>query len=443
MKRCHFFNDISGVSLMYDAILFIVLVSFAGVILLPLSQTPIAMKGSIDKHREQVVDNALHTFLVSKMDLFQYRFCGNLVDDVANSIGINVSSGGLYESFTEWLLAHEQRHKTYATLLAENLGCQFQLPFSFFGMDRLNVFTQDYDQQLHDEINWFFTGLFGEKYRYNLTALWHPIKGIRFGGELFVGMRPPTKDCFVAQTVIMMPYTPAFSVHNYSVVFTKQWMRRELFSKDDVFGNSSIPAITNMSLIFHNYSNALPPFHIKENATKAFQENLSDLMHGFLIDGIKDDTNVLVFPGIVSLSISYGFEKIQNIATQFLDQTLDDSLGETSRMIDRLFGNLNTTITNPFSQTILEQLNSTISSLINKSVLSLNEALEACEELIKEHVTVLISKDLNAVVESLVHNLFDIVETFVDFYEMLIDFLFDRISLNKAEVTLTIWVVRE
>lgn len=443
MKRFHFFNDSSGVSLMYDAILFIVLISFSGVILLPLLQTPIAMKGSIDKHREQVVDNALHTFLVSKVDFFRYRFCGSLVDDVANCIGINVSSGGLYESFTEWLLAHEQRHKTYATLLAENLGCQFQLPFSFFGMDRLNLFTQDYDQQLQGEINRFFTCLFGEKYRYNLTALWHPIKGIRFGGELSVGMRPPSKDCFVAQTVIMMPYTPVFSVHNYSVVFTKQWMRTELFSKDGVFGNSSIPAITNMSLIFDNYSNALPPFHKKENATKAFQENLSGLLHGFLIDGIKNDTNVLMFPGIVSLSIRYGFEKIQNISMQFLDQTLDDSFGGTSTMIDRLFGNLNTTIPNPFSQTILEQLNSTICSLLNKSVISLNEALDACEDRIKKHVTVLISKDLDAIIQTLVHTLFDTIEYFLDFYEMLIDFLFDRISLNKAEVTLTIWVVRE
>jgi hypothetical protein len=443
MKRRTFLENTSGISLMYDAILFVVMVSLAGVILLPLSQTPIARKSSVDKHREDVVDNALHTFFVSRPDVFRYRFCGTLLDDVAKRIGINVSSDGLYGAFTEWLLAHEQRHKTYATLLAENLGCQFQLPFSFFGIDRLNLFTEEYDFQLRNETERFFRGLFGEKYHYNLTSWWHPIKGIRFGGEFSVGMHPPTKDCYVAHTYIIMPYTPAFSFHNHTVVFTKQWLRNQLFSKDGEFGNSSIPAIANMSFIFENYTNAIPPFDTKENVTKAIQENLSFLLYGFLIDGIIDDTKSLVFPGIVSLCIGYGFETIQNIAIQFIDQALDELFGETIRTIDRLFGSLNTSTTNPYSNTLLEQLNGTISSILNTSFLTLNDALDACETFIKEHMTVLFSEYLDALLESFVNTLLDIIDTINGFNEMLLDFLFDRISLNSAEVMLTIWVVRE
>ena len=110
----------------------------------------------MDKHREELVDETLHTFLVTRADYFEYRFCGNLIDDVAGRIGIDNTSDGLYGSLTHWLLAHEQRHKTYATLLAENLGCQFRLPFSFFGTNQLNIFTGDFDRQLRNETETIF-----------------------------------------------------------------------------------------------------------------------------------------------------------------------------------------------------------------------------------------------------------------------------------------------
>jgi hypothetical protein len=205
-------------SLMHDVILFFIMVSLAGVILLPLSQRTIVIDTSLDKHREDVVDNALQTFLVSRSDLFQYRFCGTLIDDVAKSIGIDTSSEGFYESITAWVLAHEQRHKTYATLIAEDLGCQFQLPFSFYNMNRLNILTIDYDRQLQNETKRFFSSYFGEKYQFNFTAWWHPIKGIFLGGSFSVGDHPPTKDSYVAQQHLMMPFTPIFSYKNHTVV---------------------------------------------------------------------------------------------------------------------------------------------------------------------------------------------------------------------------------
>jgi len=428
---------------MYDAILFIVMVSLAGVILLPLLQTPIALESSVDKHRENVVDTALHTFLVSRADLFSYRFCGVFIDDIAQHIGINVSSDGLYACFTEWLLAHEQRHKTYATLLAENLGCQFCFPFSFFGMNRLNMLTEEYDQTLQDEVDRFFGYLFGEKYCYNLTAWWHPIKGIAFGGEFSVGLRPPTKDCYVAQSILMMPYTPIFSFQNHTIVFTKRWIQEHLFSKDGVFGKSSIPAIENLSCIFENYTEGISPFDTEENATRAMQENLSVLVYGFLIDGIRDDTNGSVFPGVVHMSLLYGFEKIKNFTTNLLDHALDELFGGVVRTIDRVFGGLNTSIAHPVSTTILDQINATMHSVMNTSFISLNEAFNACEVFLKDQITLLVSEYLDPLLKSFVNILIDMGTTLTEFFEMLIDFLLDQICLNKAEVMLTIWVVRE
>jgi hypothetical protein len=443
MKHRCFLNNLFGVSVMYDAILFIVMVSLSGVILLPALRSPTAVESSVEKHREQVVDEALHTFLVSRADSFEYTLCSDLIDDVAGNIGIDNSSGGLYSSITRWLLGHEQRHKTYAALVAENLGCQFQLPFTFFGSHRLNIFTGDFDRQLSNETKRFFSSVLGDKYRFNFTAHYHPIKGVPFGGELSIGDHPPTTDCYVAHSIIMMPYSPVLSFGNHTIVFTKHWLKHQLFSEETGFGRSSIPAIANMTLVFENYTNGHPPYDTREHAIPAIQENLSSLVYGFLISGITNTSNVTIFPGIINITLTYGFEKIKNITKKFLNETLNETFGEAIRLIDRLFGSLNETADNPLSQWILQELNTTIHGMFNGTFNSLDEALDACEAKIKEQVTALVKSFLDSYIETFVIFMFNVIDAVVDFADMLVDWLFDRICLNAADATLTIWAVRE
>jgi hypothetical protein len=443
MKHRELSPDLFGISLMYDAVLFVVMVSIAGVILLPALENNMARESSLDAHREQVVDQALHTFLVTRADSFDYTVFGSLIDDVAGRIGIDNSSDGLYASLTHWLLAHEQRHKTYGTLLAENLGCQFQVPFSLFGSDQVNIFTDDYDRQLRNQTKCFFSSLFGKKYEYNLTAWWHPIKGIPFGGRFSVGAQAPLKDSYVARNFFMMPFSPVFTLGNRTIIFTKYWMKHQLFDTEVGFGRSSIPAVANMTIVFENYTNKHPPYDSKEIAKKSLKENLSYLVYGFLIDGIVNESNVTVFPGIVPLTLSYGFEKLRNITKQHLNQAVEEIFGDAIRAVDRVFGSLNTSVVNPISQSILFAFNSTFCKMLNGSFGSLNETIHAFEQMVKEKITVLLRKILAPLIESFVDIAIDVVEMLRDFIDMLIDWLFDRVSLNTAEVMLTIWVVRE
>jgi hypothetical protein len=443
MKHRYFLDDLFGVSVMYDAILFIVMVSLSGVILLPALRSPTMVETSIETHREQVVDEALHTFLVSRADCFDYTLCGDLIDNIAGSIGIDNSSDGLYSSITSWLLGHEQRHKTYAALVAENLGCQFQLPFTLLGSHRLNIFTGDFDRQLTNETTRFFSSVLGDKYRFNFTAWYHPIKGVPFGGELSIGDHPPTTDCYVAQSIIMMPYSPVLSFGNHTIVFTKHWLKQQLFSEETGLGQSSIPGIANMTLVLENYTHGQPPYDTREQAIPALQENISLLVYGFLINGITNATNVTVFPGIVNITLTYGFEKIKNMAKTFVSETLNETFGEAIRLVDRLFGSLNETANNPVSQWILQQLNTTLNGMLNGTFTSLDEVFGACEAKIKEQVTELVKSFLDSYIETFVIFVFDVVDTVEDFADIVVDWLLDRICLNTADVTLTIWAVRE
>ena len=443
MTHRPFLDDFFGISLMYDAVLFLVMVSLAGVILLPALRSPLAVESSVEKHREEVADEALHTFLVSRSDLFEYLFCGEQVNAVAESLGINTSSPGLYQTLTYWLLAHEQRHKTYANLLAEDLGCQFQVPVSILGIHRLNLFTTAFDGQLINETQRFFSSILSDKYQYNFTAWWHPIKAIPFGGEFSVGTSPPPTDTYVAHSILTMPYAPVFCIGNRTFIFTKYYLAHQLFGGDIALGGSSIPAISNITCILENYTNGHPPYNTRQNATAGVQENLSSVVYGFLIHGIKNETNATVFPGIITMTLIYGFEKIKNITRRLVTGALNETFGEAIRTIDTLFSGLNTSVENPLSSVFLDELNETFGFLVNGSCGSFNETFSACETLIKERVTGLLRNFLDPLIEGFVDALFNGIDLVKNFTEQLIDWLFDRISLVTAEVTLTLWAVRE
>jgi len=230
-------------------------------------------------------------FLVSRVDKFSYKVGGDILDDIAGDIGIDNSSEGLYGTITSWLLAREQLHKTHANLIAENLGCQFRLPLSILGTNRFNFFTGDFDRHLKNETTRFFNTYLGDKYNFNLTAWWHPIKGVDFGGELYVGPTPPD----VARGFIMMPYSPVLDIGNIHIEFTRHWIYNTLFS--DILGK--IPLFENISGIlsdfvngthpFGNYIlsdfvNGTHPFGNYSNASIAIKENVSALIDGFLIE---------------------------------------------------------------------------------------------------------------------------------------------------------------
>jgi|GEM_PF-613509 len=441
-----FLRNTHGVSSMYDAVLFIVMVSLSGVILLPALQSNVAIKTSVDTHREHVADQALNTFLVSRVDKFSYKFCGDVIDDVAGSLGIDNSSDGLYGLITNWILAREQIHKNYANLITEDLGCQLRLPFSVFGTNRFNIFTGDLDRQLINDTNNFFSSYLGDKYLFNFTAWWHPIKGVPLGGEIYIGDHPPNKDCYVSQTSILMPYSPVITIYNTSIVFTRHWLKKQLFSGLGEFGysNSSIPAITNIKKVLTDYvtNNLSSPYHERENATNATYQNVSKLTYGFLISGIRNETDNVVFPGIVNMTVTYFFDKLKNATMNFVEEAIDEFMGEALGSLDDMFFCLNSSFDDPIMQGIYNELNNSIHGLLNLSVGNLNEAFDLFEVAIKDNITGVIKGFLDPYLSIFVEGVFDLIDTSLDFAEMLINWLFEHISLDKAYVVLTIWEAR-
>jgi len=194
MKKRLFLKNKLAVSIMYDAVLFVVMVSLSGVVLIPALQNDIAIESSLKKHQEHTADEALNALLVSRADEFEYLFAGDVLDIVDGLFEGN----DIYNSLSDWLLSHEQLHKTYANLIAEDLGCQF------------SFLTENFDINLKDSIKSFLSSYLGDKYGYRFTAVWRPLNNIKLG-EIELGEIPHNQDCFVSQAYIMMPYNSTTS----------------------------------------------------------------------------------------------------------------------------------------------------------------------------------------------------------------------------------------
>ena len=428
MKRKRFLKNTCGVSSMYDAVLFIVMVSLSGVVLLPALQSNIAVDTSIEKHREHVADETLNAFLVSRVDCFSYKVCGDIIDGTADSVGINSSTNELYRSITNWLIGREQIHKTYGSLISEDLACQFRMPFSILGSKRINIFTGDYDRQLENKIVDFLSSYLGDKYSFNLSAKWHPIKGVDFGGESFIGDTPPDVDCHVARSFITMPYSPKINVPGVGeIVFSRYWF------EDFMVG---IPELDNIDDLVTGYDPLFTELEL-DGWKNNLSSNLSAMAEGFLLDGLQDDMGSMLFSGVLNLTLRYGFGKIRNMVESLTGDNITDALGESLGMTDSFFDGF-TDEDNPLVVDITEEL----TKAVDPGSL-LTDALDELENQTCNFVINLVRDMLNPYIESFIVDVLQEIDAGVfDLESVVFDWLFERVSLTRAEVTLTVWEAR-
>ena len=431
MKRRKLTKNSLAVAMMYDAVLFVIMVSMSGVALLPALQSDIAIESSVDKHREHIADEALNTLLVSRADKLSYKVAGDIMDDAAGSIGIDNSSDGLYSSILNWILAREQLHKTYSNLIAENLGCQIRLPFSIFGNNRFNIFTGDYDRQLKKSIESFLNFYLGDKYNYNFTAIWHPIKGIRLGGEINIGSTPPNKNCYVSKSNIIMPYRPTFTVNGTRVNFTRYWLEEEVLK--------NIPVVDNITIIVQDFNNGKRPYENRSNASIAIKENITNLAYDFLVDGIyKGDEKLFV--GIASLFLEYGLSSLKNAFDSFSEKALNDLMGESLGTADSFFASMSD-VKNPIAKVLADEINKIIQEIIGDNFGSLSDGFDRLGVYLITEIENMLNSVVLPYIESFIDFVFEEIDT-IDIYNFVLSWLFDRISINKAEVRLTVWGAR-
>jgi len=428
-----------GISLLYDTLLFAVMVSLSAAILLPAVCSPQAPLASLEKHRELEVDDALHSLLASRPETFSYAFCGTITDQVAGSLGVDTTSDGLYGQLRSWILANTPRHETYSSLLAEDLVCQLRVPLGPSGSIRLNVLTADFDASLKAALTAFFSTYFQGKYLYNLSAYWHPIKGLALGGNLSLGPPPPHQTSHVATRLIAVPIAPAIRIGNTTITLTRHGLAHYL-NLINLSGNSTIPQIANIRTVLNAYLHHTPPYTSRPPAADAVSENLTSLLDGFLIDGIHT-ANRTLFPGIANTTLDRLFARITPALQNATNPLLNETFGDLTGTINRVLSGLNTSLA-PLTTGLLTRFNTSLTGLLNLTCPSLPAVLSAAKTWALNQTRATAHQLLAPAIHAFTDALLNATDCLAAFTALLTTWLLDRLALQSATVTLTIWTMQ-
>ena len=412
-----------GISAMHDAILFVTLVSISGVILLPAFINNPITQSEIEREGSETADESLIVLLSLTPKEFNYTLAKETIDGVMNKAGIS-SQGDLGKAIFNWLLGIKQYHKSYGELIAEDLASQFLL--SLGGKDYMNILTQDFDKRLKENISKELNKILEGKYKFNLTAKWNPIIGMPFGGKLQVGGAPP-QTAYVSKTFISLPFSPVININGVEVHLNRNWIKEKI--KDaGVLGE------------IYDLIDKIPSTDAEwEKFKKHLEENLTELIYEFLFTGIMSPDGNVLLPGIFSVSLHLIFEEIigyiENSRTfNSFVSSLNNMFGENRNVIDYLINLILDEVYNalglqPQGENIDEKLEGLIGALVNYIVSSLKNS--EFGEILKEYI----SDFVDYIVEMIKKG----GEVIKEAKNMIDDWLLNRISISRAEISLAIW----
>jgi hypothetical protein len=421
---------------MYDTMLFLTFVSLSGLLVLPVFYQEAPYLVSQHQGHEERVESTLHLLLTSSVKNFSYTTAGTIIDTVGETIGINTTqSSGLYPMLTTWLMGKEQHHKTYGQLLSENLATQARIPISSNSTIDLNIFTQDFSNELTSSIRDFLDETLSQRFRYNFTAIWYPIVRIPCGGCISIGPTPPSVNLYAAQQTINIPFLPVVTYGNQTIVITRKEVATIL--SNYIFSNDTV--LKNISDLLQEKNNVSGQY---DNGTKIahhIADNITFLLNGFLTTGISFGENDTKLPGVLDWMITYFLSPITDILENSTSQTLSSSNEYSFGRFESLYTSLNSSNDNMVFSKIQEEIINLIGSSIGFSSLNFSEI---CHMLI-QHASLYVSQ----VIEDILYPvlllcaeqlmvLYDFTQSFI---EILVDLIFDQLSLTSATVTLTMW----
>lgn len=398
-----FHNNNQGISQMYDAVFFIVLVSLSGVILLPSLQNELAINSSIDEHREITVDDTLLLLTTSKLDNFNYVYAESQIDYISSLIGLDLKNKqSLFYSIVNTLLGREQLHKTYSDLCVENLISQINV----FGY-RINIFTENYDKILKEKITNLLNDFLGDKYNFNLSITWYPIDGIEFGGRLNFGIKPPD-DTYVAKTFVTLPNNLLSDWINKFELFLENQIEKIKEEIKNIDNNTGIKiTVTNL---------------------------INNTINGFLFDGFIIGN--ISYPGLIENIFNSIFGKIINSIDIVFDESLnilDESFSVFNFVTDYI--SFNESLTN-----FLLNIINNVTGLVN--ITDISDAIFYLQKFVIKNARNIFNNNFSFYINNLIESIFIDLDSLNQIDQKLNDFFKNRFNLLRANLVLTIWEVR-
>ncbi|MEM4257998.1 MAG: hypothetical protein QXL17_02460 [Candidatus Thermoplasmatota archaeon] len=412
-------RNTQALSVMYDAVFFIVLVSLSGAILLPALQSKTALQASVEKKREEIVDETLLMLMTSRDEFFLHTFAGSQLQDILG----DYSGNWLINTSIQALLGKQLLHKTYADLCTESLISQLNIFHN-----RLNIFTQQYATLLDKRISNVVTYHIGSKYAFNLSLVWHPIQGVPFGGELFIGQEPPQTNIYVATSYITLPETK----------LTTWLAQAEQYLMEMIKNNSVLRNIQTYLSNFDTLNQAM----VRENLT----ELINTTFQAVLFDGVNVTigSHRYAFPGVINTTIDYIFDKIQTSVSNILNK----SLGKITSLLNTIENGIDITrsLDSYLKNAILPLLTQLIPGFDGSTITNLDELFSVLKTTVitktKEVIDGVLTPYITIFVDMIMNVLGSTIDSVAELGGEVLEFFNQRVNILRAEIRLMIWEAR-
>lgn len=385
-----FYSDTHGFSTTIDVLIFLVLISIASVILLPTITGNIQVRSVMDSKSQSESSRMLATILNGRMDEFEYSVAGEELDAIAG----HVNDSSLYLAGKKLILGRELKHRTFADIAAEDAAAQWVI-YQNGERIQLNFLMTNYTNGLESAMKEYLDSQIADRYSYNLTVVWRPVVNAPVGSDVSIGEQVPD-NAFVETSHIAMPYDLDFSRARVEMLV------------DDNFNTTwgNIP-----STFDHLKSGTGNRAQIEEEITQEIFDSIDST-----VDPAVDD--------LVDNTIGPVIDEAQDTVTVHINNLLSENGTE---LINSIKGTI-IDILEDGGIIVNGSISDTFKSYLKKSAKDKTRRISDSE--IRAMATELSDMYVNDVI------------TIEDVKESIYTEVFSRISLNRAEITLSIWEKR-
>ncbi|WP_440954656.1 hypothetical protein ACSAZK_13730 [Methanosarcina sp. Mfa9] len=194
--------DLSAYSTVFDALFLLVLISLAGVLLMPSLQAGGQYEAAYYTAGSEMDSHLLETLLSCKFEDFDYEISPFSV------LGLELPENSVVESPVRTLFGKEQKHRTFADLTAEYLALSLMLSDNGSSVS-LNPLAADYNARVSDVVTAYLDRELAGRFSYRFEAYWYPVKAFPLGSELIIGDEAPANAIRQSAKLSMPPGTYA------------------------------------------------------------------------------------------------------------------------------------------------------------------------------------------------------------------------------------------
>lgn len=382
-------KDTRGFSSSIDVLLFLVLVSVSAVLLAPAmvgnTQLMALHDTSAAEHNSQV----LLSLQNGRVDDFSYAVAGAQMDYLVNgTLGPDAVDSGIYLTGKKLVAGREINHKTFADLASESVASQFTI-YRDDGSVRLNLLTDEYRSNMDTQMQDYLDMQIGDRYNYNVSVVWRPFRDVPIGGETHMG-RPVPDTAYVESSWITM---------TYHTEYTRYYVENLI--------NSELEAI-GLDLA---------------NASVVPREETEELIAGHINDAINRTVDDAV-GAIVKMTIEQTIERAQTAINQQVDNMVPgNNSGISDIIIDEVLAELRNDPT-----------------FIEDASLGLSEQItEYTQEVAREEVHAVIAGEVDALASDITDQYVSNAATVEEAKDEVLDYVFSRIDISRARMTLALW----